>query len=189
MCRPPTVNETINLGDYTDTQLRDLVREHKKNIQFKDKTLLEQILIVLRHKGVSITAAVTILFGGVYWQGENVIEMFVPGSTLSEIEIMDQASNLNRLNILLDDMNRRLGRHTDRSYHRGAGARLEKNSDSIIQQQMVAIVHVQRLDAIIKQTDLIENKIEDLTQSIIGFERLFTEISSRQAEQIKHLQK
>jgi len=74
---------SVNLQRFTPEQLKEAVREKRKIDSFREKTLLEQIIIILKHKGISITAIATLIFSGGIWQKENIKQILNPPIEIS----------------------------------------------------------------------------------------------------------
>ena len=158
---------------------------------FQDKSLLEQILIVIKHKGVSLTAVSTLLIGGGLWQKDNIVEFLYPPFepkpyVLAEHRESPQPVSA-RVDVLLKDFNTRLYRHTELPHHKDTATELEKHDDAIIQQRMIAVAHVNRLDAISKQIDSVSQQMFTMVEELHSFESKLTEVASRQTEQINTL--
>jgi hypothetical protein len=67
----------INLKDYSPDELKSAIASERKIDKFRKKPAWEQFFIVARQNGLSLTAIIVLLTGGV-WQKDSILQILNP---------------------------------------------------------------------------------------------------------------
>ncbi len=77
----------VNLKDFSESELKAAIKAKREIDRFQKKPIWEQLKIILKQNGISLTAIAALLTGGI-WQKDNIIRVINPPADVINEQIL-----------------------------------------------------------------------------------------------------